>query len=103
MSSSAGVAELQRRRELDKKPQRESRAQFWTDLCREMFAGARSIFIFLLGITILVLVTSHRAEIDSAAEQKINGIAARIKRSEDASPIRQSALNHENEVAEAAK
>ena len=103
MDSSTGAAELQRRRQLLKQSRRERRARLWVDLRHELVNGTRVIFVFLLGATIVVFVFSHRAEINSAASQNISRVAVQVKKSGDSSLIRQTALNHEKEVDEAAK
>jgi hypothetical protein len=97
-----GAEQSLRLREPLNVPKPKRPARLWADL-RGLVHGLRSIFVILLGATIIVFVTSHRMEINSAAAQKTSRVAAQVKLNAAASLIRQTALNHEKEVEAAAK
>ena len=103
MSPLIGEAEAQCQREFHRQRERKLRAQWWADLRHQIFSRVRGVFIFLLGATIVVFTFSHRMEINTTATQKISRMAAQVKVQTDSSQLRQSTLNYEKEVEEAAR
>jgi hypothetical protein len=65
--------------------------------------GVRAIFVLLLGTAILVFIISNETEISSVVRQKISRVETHLKSPANPDPLRQSALNHEKEVEDAAK
>ena len=99
----ADEAEARRQWDLRRQNRHERRARLWAELHRECVNGVRAVFVFLPGLTVLVLVISHLAEIDSVSTQKISLVAERMKSHIADSTLRQSALNLESEVNDAAR
>jgi hypothetical protein len=102
-SPSSGGGEVQRQRELRDQSRRTRRAQFWADARCALIDGVRAVFILLLGATIVVFIVSNQTEISSVVRQKISRVESRLKSPANPDPLRQSALNHEKEVEDAAK
>ena len=93
-----GEEEAQRHREIHEQREREYRAQSRAKLCRELFNQTRRGLVLLLGLTITMFIVLHWSEIQLLAAQKASQAAAHFKNKAETSPLRQSALNHENEV-----
>jgi hypothetical protein len=96
-------AETRRQRGLHKQAAREHRVRFFGELHRAFVSGVRSVFIFLMGATVVVFICSHLTEINSIATHEAVQLAARVKAHTDASRLKQSDLNHEQEVNEITK
>lgn len=94
--------EINRRQELQIRHRGAARVRAREKFRRQLAAGTRKVFVFLLGAAIVVFVVAHRTEIHSLAANKITRVAAHIQVQAGASPLRQGALNYENEVNEIA-
>jgi hypothetical protein len=68
------------------------------------FKKVRRIFIFLLGAAIVTFLLAHWNDLNSVAAQKVGRVMTQVEAKNKANDaLRQSALNHENEVNEAGK
>ena len=104
MMPAISEAETQRRVQIREQLERDYRVQARSRWRRLIFSGVRRLFIFLLGAALVVFIVAHRQRIDSLAVQKVGGVVAQLRAKTDtADPLRQSALDHEKEVEEAAK
>jgi len=104
MMPAISEAETQRRVQIREQLEQDYRAQARSRWRRLIFSGVRRLFIFLLGAALVAFIVAHRQRIDSLATQKVGGVVAQFRAKTDtADPLRQSALDHEKEVEEAAK
>ena len=94
--------ETARRREIRERRERERHAQWRAELRQQLFCGVRGIFIFLLGLSIVVFVLAHRKEINVAGDRQLRRLATEVKMPA-ATALRQSALDYEKEVDEASQ
>lgn len=96
-------AETQRQQQLRDQFVRDYRARWHAGLLRRFFGGVRRIFLFLLAAAIVTFIIWRLNEIDSVAAQKITSVASQVQSQHESDPLRQSALNYEKEVEEAAR
>ena len=98
------AAEVQRRSQIQDQCLKRCRAQQRTQLKTMFFEGARGIFYFLLGATLVTVSVAHRNEIDAVAKQKVRRVVAHVQaKTQTTDPLRKNALNYEKEVEEAGK
>ena len=104
MAFSPGVGDIKvRLREETRRTQcaREA-AVAWKEFFNRLAAEVRVVFMFLLGATLLVFMYSHAATIQHTTGSKVRAIALKVSDSPRLAPIRETILNEEKQVDEAA-
>jgi hypothetical protein len=72
----------------------QKRSGFWSRL----FKGVRTMFVFMLLATLVTFVVVHQKDIQAAAEKEIHTVAAKVQNRAQDDPLRQKALDYENQV-----
>ncbi len=91
--------ETRRREEkIRRQLRREDRAEGRRQGVRWLLGQARGVFVLLLAATVLEFIFAHHTEIQQFADARIDRTVTSLRSSNNPSPIRQSAVNHEKEV-----
>ena len=103
MSSEIGEAESLRQRDGCARGQREARAKAWANFCDDLAVGWRKVARIFFWSVVLTVAICYRSQILDFVGPKAGALLARMKQVGDTSSLRQTAVEHENEVAAAAK
>ena len=103
MNSAVGDAESLRHQEKTVRHQCESRAKLWGKIRGDLAAGARKVARGFFWAVVLTLAICYRAEILNFIGPKVSALLAPVKQIGDTSSLRQTAVEHENEVADVLK
>lgn len=95
-----GGVKVQLRQEVLEDRRRRACTAAWKKFRRRLAAGTRLTFVFLLGATVLVFLFNHVSDIQQSAQSKVKRMAVCVSESSQFRTIRQSTLNHEQEIDE---